>query len=78
MLTSRFRAFPGRSAPLFAIATGDVLPSGCGMTAASIARCRPNNNRGPAKGPLIAASRIHRGAASGRIYEAPLNQEHTA
>ena len=77
MLTSRFRAFPGRSAPLFAIATGDVLPSGCGMTAASIARCRPNNNRGPAKGPLIAASRIHRGAASGRIRHTSIQEQYS-
>lgn len=48
------------------------------MTAAAFARRETTNNRGPAKGPLPVGSRILRGAASGRIYEAPLNQEHTA
>ena len=78
MLTGLHRGSLGTRAPLAASKPENVLLSGCGMTAAAFARRETTNNRGPAKGPLPVGSRILRGAASGRIYEAPLNQEHTA
>jgi len=46
------------------------------MTAAAFVRRETTHNRGPSKGPLSAASRALRGAASGRILEVTSIQEH--
>ena len=78
MLTGRIHGIPRFSAQFVVRGPDDVLLFGWGNAADASARRETINDRGPAKGPFSVASRILRGAASGRIYEAPLNQEHTA
>jgi hypothetical protein len=69
MFTGISRGHLGFHAYFSALKPENVLLSGCGMTAAAQARRETTNNRGPIKGPLPIASRILRGATSGRMFE---------
>ena len=76
MLTGRIHGIPRFSAQFVVRGPDDVLLFGWGNAADASARRETINDRGPAKGPFSVASRILRGAASDRITETSIQEQH--